>query len=162
MVAFYRGAVIQLHPNIQPKTQQTQLKNVEIFDHEWISLNFTVRGVSFTVTAGQSHNIASVEVRFGEAEDVHADLEVWARERQSDSRYVRARNRQSQLKTFGSLLDSSVRVQVSATKLRTIERGPRWAVAIEILEPPWGIPPEETAVIQDRLRLAGVYPDEEP
>ena len=75
---------------------------------------------------------------------------------QNELRQTVQRERSHFFESEASMECSCFKVEVKAKKTRTLEAGSRWVVSIDIYNPPWGVPSEEAAVLEERLRVAGV------
>jgi hypothetical protein len=129
------------------------LEKLELLNNEWASIKFKFPNRTINITIGQHQHRVGLMVWHPAQPDSPADLRLWVRTVQKS--YEDLQDHQQYFPEHITMqLDANVTVDLKAWKSRTIEAGPQWKVAINIKDERWGIPSENMAVLQKRLRSA--------
>ncbi|KZM18765.1 uncharacterized protein EKO05_0006642 [Ascochyta rabiei] len=152
------GVAIYRNGNVQPWRNgeaQLNLQELMVSDNEWASIRFSVQNTPFTITIGQHQRRAGLLVTYPTPPETTTDTKAWTKIVQKEFKIQRDRNQNTRAHETWHL-DPNLIIDLRARKSRTIEDGPRWTIAIKILDEKWGVPTGDLATIQEQLRLAGV------
>ncbi|KAF3046125.1 hypothetical protein E8E12_011245 [Didymella heteroderae] len=162
-VDVYREGQLRAWPNSE---EQPDLQKLVIFDSEWASVRLSVWGVSFTIIIGQTQRKAGLLVTHSTStetfndekrlvrvvqkgfEKLHSDVEALAEKLEDPEQYSRVEKSWQ--------LDPNIKVTLRARKTRVLGVGPKWTVAVKILDKNWGIVQGSMEEIEKGLREAGV------